>query len=1001
MSVDISFEDLPVGSRLSNQYQALGITFNSGVIVEDSFRPGHAVSATYVDGGEFPYYTITGTFTSPTHSRISILAGKSGTAAIGWVNLTIFDSRGISLGSTSASINQFSHYVTIEAVSTSNIASFQVKGSRMIDFDRIDSLSFDNTNVVQQPDFHLQFAGDVVRIPVAASGSSVAIQIIRLYGSRGRIRFEATNLPPDIVVDILPDGATGTSTSFNFRVSKRSGTLTPFQNRVFTLTGTPESRLVGPTSHVVSIPLTVMDRFDVAVVGIEVTQSVQQYNLPAQPDPLSRVPVSYKSSEYLNLAEGGGTFARVFSTIRVPPLNSTLPAFECQLHGFRNGVELPYSPIAPVHGTSIVAGGDTVTDTMRANKNIGSLFAIPYSWAQGTITLRANLRNINFNPDLNHSTETNTANNEFTLLDVPFAPTKGLYIAPFRLLINTIGGGRTNSVDDPENVFLEARNVNPEGDGRFHIWPYQRSINISDYHGLTERWVSEWITGVGGHLEEVRHTVPVTSDWRGAQIVARLWDICDDLDYGGHWQHAFGIYPGQAGPDIRGRTRHRDDLTVAIVQDKQRPFSSVAHELGHVLGRKHASSANGAADADSWPPDQRGFLQSVGFNRRTHEVLFPDRTGGTLGGPFFDYMAYTGRVDDLVNKNQWISARGWKQILSSIRPVAPIAEPTTMEKSPEVINLDDDEIPWVQPTTNRVDGTIDGVVIHATIDPYGPVITKASPTCGRTPFYSQEATGWSFVILDEASKIHHAVSPQVVISEEEAQSPVHFLSALIPITDWSAVHAIEIRTALKPDTPILRQEKPKSAPSIKSMNIKPPSDNSEDFLVSWMTYHDALGHNTLLAKIDYSWDNGKTFTTVHSSPVTLGQSEVVVPATYFQTASEALVRVRVSDGFNVSFESSRIFESAGSPPQVTILKPLDNAPIKKGDVLMMHGSGFEDSGKPLAKDQLNWYVGKKVVAQGRIGEWVVDQQETFKLSLEGVDSSGRSTWKTVDVEVAF
>ena len=81
------------------------------------------------------------------------------------------------------------------------------------------------------------------------------------------------------------------------------------------------------------------------------------------------------------------------------------------------------------------------------------------------------------------------------------------------------------------------------------------------------------------------------------------------------------------------------------VVERQRPTTSVAHEIGHLLGRPHADLLCGGNDdgqeGEAWPPDDRGYLQSNG--------LATDNGTGSKGGPFavmappkqwFDYMSY-------------------------------------------------------------------------------------------------------------------------------------------------------------------------------------------------------------------------------------------------------------------------------------------------------------------------------------------------------------------------
>src|SRR5688572_10690198 len=63
-----------------------------------------------------------------------------------------------------------------------------------------------------------------------------------------------------------------------------------------------------------------------------------------------------------------------------------------------------------------------------------------------------------------------------------------------------------------------------------------------------------------------------------------------------------------------GKLAYENDAVV----ERQRPMTSVGHEFGHLLGRPHADRLCGGdsdgQDGESWPPDDRVFLQSNGLS---------------------------------------------------------------------------------------------------------------------------------------------------------------------------------------------------------------------------------------------------------------------------------------------------------------------------------------------------------------------------------------------------
>jgi len=100
-----------------------------------------------------------------------------------------------------------------------------------------------------------------------------------------------------------------------------------------------------------------------------------------------------------------------------------------------------------------------------------------------------------------------------------------------------------------------------------------------------------------------------------------------------------------------------------------RPLTSVSHELNHALGRVHAFYCNGggavAQRAETWPPDEQGYLQGVGLDTRAgsgggrgpYKII----AAGAPGDPAqeYDFMSYCA-----VDSDSWISPRGWTEVIN-------------------------------------------------------------------------------------------------------------------------------------------------------------------------------------------------------------------------------------------------------------------------------------------------------------------------------------------------
>lgn len=991
MSVQLNFDELLPGTKLTNQYVAKGVTFDEGLVTKDPFAPsaGNAVKLTNRSGPvEFPDLTIKGTFSTANHSHVAVSAGTESSGG-GAARLTVFDSLGTEIKTAFIPIDRGSHYAFGEIFwGPANIASFQVHATGPTSYS-IDNLIFDDTTVPQAPDFRLLYSGDVLRLGNVAA--TATIQIVRLHASQGDIEFTASSVPPGVRVEMNTNLARGTDSSFSFRVVPLPGAAA-FQNRQLEITGRPLSPLVGPSSRDIAILITILDTYDVQVVGIEVTQAIQVYDLPKKANSLTAGPVSYQAGQHLDLVEGCLTRVRVWSTIRTPPLNSVLPGFECFLTGQRNGVELPHGPLRALNGYSLANGGDIVTDAMRADPLGAAVFTLPPEWTKGVITLTASIEAVlSFIPFDN--VDSHPENNKFILTDIPFVPTHDLYFAPFALQIDSIFNGGT---DYPDNVLEGARNIMAIGDGQWHAGDYSGFINITDIYNQNTR--SCGFLGLG--------TCSVVDTDRATSVSSRLRDYADDMNFTESGELVVGIFAGPAGPRIRSQESRAgtgpfwdyDGLSVAVFQDEGRPLSSVAHEIGHLLGRKHASAANGADNAEDWPPDQKGFLQGVGFDRSSLRVLFQDRTGGGLGGggQFFDVMAYSG-LNGGNDPDKWISIRGWNENLAAVKTgpprnaVAAIAGPVSSTGPPTPAN-------FKPAVTLKADGPVDGMVVHANINGHGEAtITKIAPTSGRQPVSATASTSsYQIIVHDHQAHVLQTVFARVVPGDTHLANDVNFLEAVIPIQDWTAVSAVEIHHST---TPLVRRERPKSAPNISNIAITPPPDAStSSWTIHWQSQH-ALG-SPLTVKIDYSFDAGTSYRTIFFGP---DRGTAVLPTSFLPASTQpnqSLIRIRVSDTFNQTSALSQSFTSPGSPPTVRILDPRRCSPHRAGCAVYLHGSAHDEYRHPLLGEKLRWFLGSRLIGLGATATLPHVQQGLQQIRLEATDARGRKGEAVVEIFVA-
>src|ERR1700709_2420559 len=161
MSTTINFDDLPQGTIPTNEYADKGILFTRTDVVSsnpEATSPSNVLHSFNTHSpAEFPETHIDATFVVPTHSHISMRVGRdNGLSSDFFGHLNIFDNIGTKIGSPIISMDPGVQLAFVEFYAgDANIASFQVVTTTTAYW--IDDLQFDDTSVVQQPDFQLLF----------------------------------------------------------------------------------------------------------------------------------------------------------------------------------------------------------------------------------------------------------------------------------------------------------------------------------------------------------------------------------------------------------------------------------------------------------------------------------------------------------------------------------------------------------------------------------------------------------------------------------------------------------------------------------------------------------------------------------------------------------------------------------------------------------------------------------------------------------------------------
>ena len=602
-------------------------------------------------------------------------------------------------------------------------------------------------------------------------------------------------------------------------------------------------------------------------------------------------------------------------------------------------------------------------------------------------------------------------NDTFSLNDVPFLASPSLIIGPVELRDDL-----ADALPRPDLVLSEARKLFPGGK-RIVVQPYRTMIDISAVDdaqytasalppcgtppvppcspaGMTLFTCNNGAeTGASVTTQSCRSNyVQRVLQERVARDPARcVGASCRPFDESFRkYDVAFGVheYPDHrawASGDIRSVSRSSVNPTpIMTARARERPLTSAAHELGHILTAPHASAGcNAEGEIEAWPEvdtanGEQGRLQGVRarlvFRPRSFERMAettvdglnpPATPGGTSSPALYDLMSYC------VNEgNAWLSARNWNRFRQELdklggrlRTSARAARATAAQSG----------------RTTFAVGTAgpSGGVIGRVVPPDGEdAVPRSVPS---SPFRLRSLDSAGRVLLDAGV----AVQP-TTLHGGDGSGP--FVGPVARRAD--AVELVHNGTRLDRKTrsrpPRISLVGPGRGTRVRArgkLNVRwRASDPDSD---------------ALEATVDFSADNGRTWRMVFEGPST---GRAVVPGSYLAGSRRARVRVAVNDGFNERSVNSRPFVAQGTRPRVEILTPEARAAIRSSDRVVLSGSAFDDLDRPLKGRALTWYAGRKRLGRGAQIRARLPRG-TRRLRLVARDRTGRSGSASMRVRV--
>lgn len=478
-----------------------------------------------------------------------------------------------------------------------------------------------------------------------------------------------------------------------------------------------------------------------------------------------------------------------------------------------------------------------------------------------------------------------------------------------------------------------------------------RAVSVCDTQNPDNSWEcadANTLGGLAGFLERTAPTHDVQVLYPG-HVVRRdtdnytanptqWWvDIAQDIHNLGNNPYYYGMARPNVPTSIGGiandiPSRGAASRTSVVRLGVETNDQVVAHETGHMLGRRHTNTGDPAASggtppgcysmaSDSstdWPYNdnriQSGPAASpeleVGFDVANRQAIDPEN--------HYDWMSYCAP--------RWISPHTYRNALTTLQTTT-----SMLEISSEL----------VQGMFWRVSGIIENGT--ATLESLFEFEATASTEVGSGSHRIEIRDSVSYVLYTRyfTPTIVHTESGDPV---DDIESII--FSELIPVQPNATQIVLldpantEIGTiALEGAAPVVNITSPAGSGSLES-----------DQTISWLIYDP--DSTDFVSWVQYSADGGSLWRTLS---VSLSSTELEVDFDELPGSDgDALIRVLVSDGANTATDTSNAFTVPKKQPTVTIVFPEDSSVFRSGDVVWLQGQGFDLEDNPLVDTEMMW-----------------------------------------------
>ena len=701
-------------------------------------------------------------------------------------------------------------------------------------------------------------------------------------------------------------------------------------------------------------------QIDLVASRIEVTQVIQDFATP--------------TSGNVPLVEEKITWARVYPQMTYEDDFAENTAKQkgvtAHLRGFRDGVELPESPLTPATPAITVYPGALQRDRLERTFN----FRIPDSWTFGTLTLRAEV-----NPGQQIS-ELDPSNNELTD-EYTFTTPRPLCLF---LIPVEVEAGTADVADIAMEPLLEMLGI---------LWPtgpiYQRSL--------------EAIQEGGGPYEYCDDSSKILDKLRRL----RVW-----IDYPSNWCHdGFGrpYFVGVATPTsgcFTGVAPLSDNVSLILKDTGQPTFSiprileyqetfgtqevltalpsggiTLAHELAHNNGRLHVD-CNGPDFVDEgYPYNVGSFFNGLsagawGFDRRA------------IGSPLYREWTIVSRAQsagELMGycSPRWVSDYTYRACFEALDGEIAGRLDDPFEANDQILLLGlvfSSDVAQPNATLNsaqKVSGSLFSAEKRAELS------ELSRDLAGRPGAWSVD-----FLFADGTLLTSIPFVPPEAPPEAPDES-----SMLFPLRFPRGASTLEIRYN---GESIISRDVRLSFPTVEVLSPN-GGEVLTDLTVRWTG--STSGQNRAIYDVHYSPDAGESWIPiafdVAGTSYRLEQREAV------PGSRSARVRVVISDGINTAVDESDVdFELRGQPPRPVIHAPRPRFVQTWSDLVVLEGRAFDAENLELEGQLLTWFVDGVFVGRGRHADVRGLAVGRHTARLEAVDLEAMTASTTVEFWVA-